>query len=344
MLALSGLAIGAILAVILLLVQLGLMPWLSAPLSPGAVAIFAIVGACTLALLPAAVVHRVMSARQEILLSNVWQSGAALGSIACCLLAIALEAPTWLAVAAYSLPPVLSADAANVWYLRRHPALAPRAADVTRGTSRDLLGIGSRFFALTLILAVALNVDNPIIAARIGAGAVTDYTIPVRLGGLMALLVFAIFTPLCTSNGEALARGEIDWVRQKARSMSLLGGGAVALSGLVMVLLTDWVMQLWMGRAFPDQRLIVGLVAGMQVIVAVTSPYNMILNSMGQTRIQIVVWAAFLAVTVTAKVLLVDADALWLLPLISLAAYAVIIAPAMIVTASRIEPTKVLLR
>ena len=117
--------------------------------------------------------------------------------------------------------------------------------------------------------------------------------------------------------------------------MGLLGGLAVGLSSIVVVVFADQLIELWMGRSFPDQRLIVSLVAGLFVMMAITSPYNMILNSMGETRAQIVAWSIFLLVTVVTKLALVEASSLWVVPLVTLAAYAVIVSPSMILISIR---------
>jgi hypothetical protein len=117
--------------------------------------------------------------------------------------------------------------------------------------------------------------------------------------------------------------------------MSLLGGLVVATCGIATVALANVLIEAWMGRSFPDQRLLVALVAGFYVIMAITAPYNMILNSMGKTRAQIVAWGVFLCVTVVTKLILTEASSLWIVPLISLVGYGFVISPSMIWIASR---------
>lgn len=309
--------------------------WHGRPLELGTIGIVAAVATTFLLGLPGSVIHRVMFARQEIFFLSIWQVAAAAVSIVTCFLAIGVAAPPWLVILAYALPPVAMMAVAAVWYFRRNPELSPRLGDVTRRSVRELLRVGSKFLMLAIVTAASMNADNSIIAARVGAEAVTDYSVPVRLGSLVGLLVATIFSPLWASNGEALARGDVEWVRKSTRRMGLLGGVAVGLSSVAVVIFADQLIALWMGRSFPNQQLIVALVAGLLVITAITSPYNMILNSMGETRAQIVAWSMFLCVTVTAKLVLVEASMIWVVPLVTLVGYAVIVSPSMIVVSVR---------
>jgi len=51
--------------------------------------------------------------------------------------------------------------------------------------------------------------------------------------------------------------------------------------GIALTLGIDLIMQLWVGQAFPDQGLVVAAMAASATIIAVTAPYNMVLNAAG---------------------------------------------------------------
>lgn len=327
--------LGLAVAALLVAAGWGLLLWHGRPLRPETIGIIAAVASMFLLGLPNTVIYRVMYARQDIFLLSIWQVAAAALSIVACFVAIGVSAPAWMVILAYTMPTAAMMIVSAFWYFGRNPDLSPRVGDVSRQSARGLLRVGSRFVLLAIVTAAAMNVDNPIIAARVGASAVTDYAVPVRLGSLLGLLVVTIFSPLWASNGEALARGDVEWVRNSARRMALLGGAVVGLSSVVVVIFADQLIALWMGRSFPDQRLIVALVAAVFLAQAITAPYAMVLNSLGATRAQILAWSVFLAVTVLAKLILVEASSLWVVPLISLVAYVSVLAPAIISAAVR---------
>lgn len=279
------------------------------------------------ATIPASIIQRVMYARQQVLLSNLWQIASAVLAVASCLGAIALKLPPWATVLAYGLPTILMLVISACWYFGRHPELRPHFSDVSRSSSVSLLSLGLRFLALGVLTSVALNADNVIIAANAGPHAVTQYAVPAKIGSLLGLVITTIFLPLWAANGEALARGDREWVKTNTRRMAWIGGAAVAAAAIVLTLAGDWIIHLWMGRGFIDQQWILGLLGGLSVAMALSSPYQMVLNSLGIIRPQVWAAIAFLAVSLPLKLLLVTTETLWLVPLISMSVYFMTILP-----------------
>lgn len=302
------------------------------PIATGAPIIAVSIG-CFLLTIPASVIQRVMYARQEVWLSNVWQVLAAGLSVMLALLAIRITLPPGWVILAYSLPPPLMMAASAFWYFARNPELRPRVQDVNLASARHLLSLGSRFLLLSVVTSAALNADNLIIAARAGAEAVTAYSVPARLGSLLGLMITTLFTPLWSANGEALARGDHAWVRRSTIRMSLMGALMVGAVGVCLVLVGDGIIQLWMGRSFDGQNAVLAAIAGLSVVMAVTSPFNMVLNSAGLLRVQIIAWTTFLIVSFALKSLLINPNSLWIIPIISLTCYAVFILPSICISA-----------
>ncbi|MBB6192836.1 O-antigen/teichoic acid export membrane protein [Sphingobium wenxiniae] len=300
---------------------------------PASLAIVASVLVAFFAGIPASIIQRVMYARQQVMLSNLWQIAGASVAVIACWAAVTLKLPPWAAVLAYGLPAALALAGAGLWYFVRNPELRPRLSDVRKDSSRQLLTLGIRFLALGILTSVALNVDNVIIAANAGAHAVTQYSVPAKIGSLLGLVITTIFLPLWAANGEALARGDFDWVRNNSRRMVWIGGGGVAVAAMILTLAGDRIIYLWMGRNFSDQQMILGLLGGLSVVMAIASPANMVLNAIGQIRIQIIAWAIFALITIALKLAFVTEGHLWLVPAISLIMYAIIITPAMWKTA-----------
>lgn len=302
----------------------------------------AIVAACVSSFIfgiPASVIQRVMLACQKAWLSNVWQMIAALLSIVLCLFAIWLKMASWMVVLAYVLPPVVMMLCSAFWFFSKHPELKPNLFGFSRTYSSDLLCIGSRFFVLSIFTSIALNIDNAIIALRLGAEAVTEYSVPARLAGFLGLVVNVLFMPLWAANGEALAKKDYEWLRQTLIKMSCIGGSMVLLAGILMILLNAPLIDLWMGRAFEGQTSNIAALCLLSFFMAVTSPFNMLLNSAGALKVQLVAWGMFLLLTIFAKYWLLSEQSVWIVPMISAMAYALIISPAVIFSAIKIVRT-----
>jgi O-antigen/teichoic acid export membrane protein len=332
-------AVALILAVVtgtvLLLVATHHTPIHGVAIEPVSLAIVAAAFGAFLAGIPAGVIQRIMYARQRVMLSNAWQIAGAAFSIAACWVAVAVHLPPWSVVLAYSLPPVITMVVSAIWYFARNPNLQPRIGDIDIEPARALLGLGMRFLTLGVLTSIALNADNLIIAANAGARAVTEYSVPAKIGSLLGLVITTVFLPLWPANGEALARGDFQWVRGSALRMVLIGGACVAAAAIVLTSASSWIIQLWMGRSFPDQQLILGLLGSFSVVMALSSPYQMVLNGLGIIRPQILAAAIFLLLSLPLKLALVTSGKLWMAPLISTLVYATTIAPVSCFTAIR---------
>lgn len=297
-----------------------------------------IIAACFGAFLigiPVSVIHRVLYACQQVWLSSLWQVGGAVLSVLLCLRGIHAGLPGWTVVLCYALPPAAVSIATAVWYFRKHPELRPSLSDINDIAGRRILRLGLQFLALSIVTATALNLDNIIIAAKAGAEAVTNYAVPARLGSLLGLMISTLYMPLWAANGEALARRDYQWVRRSTLRMSLFGAFAVGGAGAALTLACDWIIHLWMGRSFADQQLVLGLLAGFSLVMALTSPHNMILNSMGAVKVQIAAWVCFLIATAVAKLAFVSPTTVWVAPLVSALGYGLVILPCMAIAASR---------
>lgn len=316
-----------------LLLAFSLLP-LGISAEPASLAIVAAALGTFFAGIPASVIQRVMYARQQVMLSNLWQIAGAGLAVVACWGAVALKLPPWAVVLAYGLPGALTLVAAALWYFVRHPELRPRLHDVGKDSSGQLLTLGMRFLALGVLTSAALNADNVIIAAKAGAHSVTQYSVPGKIGSLLGLVITTIFLPLWPANGEALARGDLDWVRKNTRRMVWIGGGSVTVAAIMLTVAGDQIIYLWMGRSFPDQQMLLGFFGALSVVMAITAPANMVLNALARIRIQIMGWAMFALATISLKVVFAAEGRLWVVPAISLIMYAIVITPTMWKTAS----------
>lgn len=294
---------------------------------------FICIGAFLLSL-PASVIQRVMYATQQAWLANVWQALGAVAAVALCLLVIRHSSHAWLAVAVYSVAPTIVLWVAAIEFFRRRVEIRPRIKEFSVSRSRDLLGLGLRFFLLSVVTSTALNLDYIIIANKLGPAAVTEYAVPAKLGSLLGLLVTALFLPLWAANGDALASNDYAWVRRTCVKMSLVGSAVVLVAGVLLVIFSDSILNLWMGRSFDGQRSVLFWLAVASVLMAVGSPYQMLLNASDTVIVQVMAWLAFLGASLTLKLILVQRAELWIVPMVTAVCYAATVLPV-VINASR---------
>lgn len=282
---------------------------------------------------PTSIIQRIMYACQDAWQSNAWQILAAALSVSLSITAISYKLSPWQIVSAYSLPPVATMLASTIYFFIKHPQIRPKKNDFSRAYATDLLKIGGRFLILSIITSIALNVDNIIIAQRLGPEVVTEYSIPAKLASLLGLVVTTLFLPLWAANGAAIARRDWPWIRRTMLKMSMLGSIILLATGTTLVLSGDFIIEKWMERAFESQTEILAALALVSLLMAATSPFNMLLNSAGQIKIQIKAWLVFLIISATLKFFLIPTNGIWIIPLTTAITYLLVITPSITISA-----------
>ncbi|MEH1166200.1 lipopolysaccharide biosynthesis protein [Micromonospora sp. CPCC 205539] len=284
--------------------------------------------------IPLALIQRVQYAQQQVAQSNLWQAGGSLVSVALVYAAVAGGVDQVLVIAAAVLAvPVVNLANSLCYFSWQDRDLRPRVGDVRVPVARDLLRLGARFFLLSLLTSVVLNLDGFLIGRLLGLPAAATYAVVLRVFALLTLFVTLVNMPLWPANGEALARGDLAWVRRTTPRMVYLSATVVALPGLALVFVGDDVLRLWVRSAdlAPVPRSLFAALAVWSVLLAVASPLFMVQNSIGLLRPQFVGWAACLLVAVPLKIVLAGRVGLPGVALASAATYGLTVLPAAVV-------------
>ena len=102
----------------------------------------------------------------------------------------------------------------NGWLLcRDHPWLVPSWRAFRRSSANKIFRLGLMFFVSQCAVAVGYTSDNIVIDQILGAAAVAAYAVPQKLFSLVSMLVAMGIAPLWPAYGEAIARGDVAWVR-----------------------------------------------------------------------------------------------------------------------------------
>jgi O-antigen/teichoic acid export membrane protein len=162
--------------------------------------------------------------------------------------------------------------------------------------------LASQFFVLSIVTAASLNADNLIVAHVLDLEAVTAFSVPARVFMALGMMVTLVNAPLWPANGEALARGDVDWVRRTTGRMTLISGGAILVASVVLILAQSEVLTLLGGAdAAPTSPLLAVALGAWWLVVATTSPRFMVQNAAGVLRPQLIGWAAFLLASIPLK-------------------------------------------
>jgi O-antigen/teichoic acid export membrane protein len=283
-----------------------------------------------LANLPFGVVQRIQCGLQEGFQSNCWQCVASVINVTAVLTAVRSHASLpVLVLAVAGVQPLVSLM--NGWFFFgiQRPDLRPRFQDFDWATAQRLLAAGFWFFLVSVLMAIGISSDNMVVDQVIGLDKVSLYAVPARLAVYLGTVASMLYMPFWNANGEALARGDVAWVRRNtARVMKwnvLITGSAGAAFAIAGPIAVHWWIKM------PDFNPGISVFIGMAVwafITSVIGPLFMILNAANVVRVQAVMYAAFSTVAIILKVVLARrigiAGVVWA----SVIPYVLIIVPA----------------
>jgi O-antigen/teichoic acid export membrane protein len=232
----------------------------------------------TLVGLPLSAVQSVRAGLQEGFMSGVWQGVGSVVSLIALVAAILARARLPWLVLALGGGPIVAALLNGLALIRRRPWLFPHIRLATFPAVRHMMRLGLMFFVLAIAVAVAYQTDNIVIARVLGSAQVTQYAVPMKIFMVPPLIMSFALTPLWPAYGEALARGEITWVRRTfMRSLTISATLGALLSAVLLAFGTP-ILHAWAGKAVhPTAPLILALSAW-ALLQCITGPIAMYLN------------------------------------------------------------------
>jgi O-antigen/teichoic acid export membrane protein len=229
--------------------------------------------------LPLGIIGLIQLAHQSNYISSLWAIAGNLGSLAVVVTVISLHASLPILVVALTGVGLLAAllNGAALFRYQR-PWLRPQRRDVDRKLMSPLLRVGGLFMVLQIAGLIGYQLDNFVIAQIMGAGAVQEYAVPVKLFSLAPTLLSFALMPLWPAYRESLARGDWAWISRTLRRSLLLAAAINIPSALFLTFAGPTVLHLWVGdKVHPTFVLMLGL--GLWLAMnTLNGPLAMLLN------------------------------------------------------------------
>lgn len=324
----------ALLLALLALFLAPITPWAdllniaSAEVRAEALSVTFVVFGAFLVNLPFGLIQRVQLGVQHGFSSYLWQSAGSVVSMLLVLLAVALQSSMAVLVAcAVGVAPIVAILNAEWFYRRRHPEYRPRLRWITWDSSRELVGLGVSFCALSVLMALALHSDNLIVAHTLGLDQVAAFAVPVRLVAVLSSVSTLLCLPIWAANGEALARGDLVWVRRNTARMLALVVALVGSGAILLTLLGRRFLHWWIPGSLEVSAGLFGCLGVWAVLLAASSPFLMVLNGAGIVRFQVLSWLGFLPLSLLLKIALAKTVGLPGIPLGNAVAYSLVVVP-----------------
>jgi O-antigen/teichoic acid export membrane protein len=244
---------------------------------------------CFLAGIPLSVARQAQNGYQEGFATNFWIGFGNLCGLCGVVLAIQLEAGLpWLVLALAGAPTLALFMNSVVLFTQQRPWLWPRLKNAKFSAAIRISKIGALFFVLQIAVAVAYYSDNIVVARIFGAEEVAQYAVPFELFMFAPVFLSLILIPLWPAYGEAIARGDVAWVKTTLlRSCAIAALVNVPVAVFLVVFGTQ-VVHLWVGPEItPSFMLRLGL--GLWIVLfGISGPLAYLLNGANVVRFQVI--------------------------------------------------------
>ncbi len=254
------------------------------------------------ATVPTSLIERARLSFQESHITSWFLASSGLLSLMLLAVASSRHATLPVLLATLLVPPLFAA-VLNGWHLLRkqRPWLLPELSAFRRSYGILMLQTGAVFLGLNLLQVANYQLDNLIIAHLHGQPAVKQYTFHQRPFQIIQSIQLLCVVPLWPAYAEAIARGEIAWVRRLLYSslgISLVFG---IVSASVLLPTGPWLIPLWVGKPVTVSMPLLWSLASWNILAALGATVAVFWNSLSLLRLQLVLSLVLAVVSVPAK-------------------------------------------
>lgn len=255
---------------------------------------------------PISIIAKVFIATQDGKLQNYWAAAASVSTLIGLLVVTHTQGGlVWLVIAISGTS--LFVDAmSGVWLFVRHkPHFAPRIASIKRESVAVVMNVGMQFFLIQIMALVVFETGNFVVAHYLGADQVPAYNLTYKLFGYTSLVQSILFGYLWVAYSEAIARGDVEWVRKTFRQNQWMSMGLAAAMVVVLIFIARPFIRVWAGDvAVPSQELVYWM-AAWSLINAYCSPAACLFAAAGHLKAQLMYSALATAAIVVLSITLV---------------------------------------
>lgn len=252
------------------------------------------------------IVSRIELAYQNAFANGVWTAAGSIGSLAALLLAMHYHARLPGLVLMLSGVPVLvtMGQALTVFFVTR-PWLRPSLSWANGRVAADLMRLGAGYLVIQLAMTLSMYSDSIIATQILGLEAVTQYAVVSKPFALLSATLFMAFVPMWPAYTEALAKGDIAWVRQTLNRSLGLAIVVVGVPGLILIAVGGPLIRLWVRNpSFEVPAALLVALAAAALIQAVGGAWGTLLNGLSIVRFQAVCAVLTAIVALGAKIVL----------------------------------------
>ncbi len=185
----------------------------------------------------------------------------------------------------------------------RYSYLRPSLKKFDYGELKGLFSLGIMFFVLQLAALTLFASSNILISKLFTPADVTPYQISYRYFSLTIMLFSLISAPLWSATTDAYTKNDIQWIENIMKKMRRIMVAFALLLG-IMLLVSQFVYDIWLGSQMGITFLLSGAMAFYMMVLIFSTCYSNMLFGIGKIRVITVVTVIEAVVYIPLAVLL----------------------------------------
>ena len=182
------------------------------------------------------------------------------------------------------VPVIVLVIATVVFFFKDYRKYTPSFKYVDLSKSKDLLGLGFKFFYFQIASIIFFATTNFLIAQFSNQETVAAYNVAYKYLFMINMIYGIILTPFWSAVTDAYAREDYDWLKRSIKRLNMISFLMVFLLILALII-SPWVYELWIGDKLIipfSLSIVITLYLIQQVIVA---PFSTFINGFGKLKL-----------------------------------------------------------
>lgn len=211
----------------------------------------------------------------------------------------------YLAFALIGVPTITLLLVTFIFFKTTLKEYTPSFSNINWGISKDIFGLGSKFFVIQLSMLFVFQFSNFIMLRVLGAESVTMYTIVFRYFSMIYIVMGIIFVPFWSAFTDAYAKGDLSWMKKTYSKLSKIWVITIFLFVFLLVI-SPYVYRNWLAKNIDiDWKLSVAVGLNM-IILSRANLYMVCLNGIGKVFMQMVIYLCFAIISIPLMFLLTN--------------------------------------
>ena len=185
-----------------------------------------------------------------------------------------------------SVPVFVLMIATLFFFQKDYKNLMPSINYIDMSKSRDLLGLGFKFFYFQIAFIIFFSTTNILIAQFVDQEAVVSYNIAYKVLFIPVMIQSIILTPFWSAVTDAYTKNDYSWIKRSLRKLNLLT--LILIIGIILLtIFSPFIYNLWVGDKVSISFSLSLAISIYFIQDLIIGPFSTFINGFGKLRLGI---------------------------------------------------------